>query len=85
MAFMVICHNIPAPADEASLAAYITNVISLAAGGSALLGMLSVMTLAPFQVGKRWRDPESPMSPIIDNFGRSVNRETSPLLGTDGD
>ena len=84
MAFMVIWHNIPAPADDGSLAAYITNVISFASGGSALLGLLSIMTLAPFRVGKRWRDPESPMIPIIDNFGRSVNTETSPLLGRNG-
>ena len=70
---MVIWHNIPAPEDEASLTAYITNVISLVAGGSALLGLLSIMTLAPFQVGKRWRDPESPMSPIIDNFGKRLH------------
>ena len=54
MAFMVIQHYIPA--DEDSLGGYFTDVLFFAVGGFALLGMLSILTLTPFQVGKRWRN-----------------------------
>lgn len=54
---MVIQHY--TPVDETSLAAFFTDVLFFGVGGSALLGMLSIATLAPFQVGKRWRDRNS--------------------------
>ena len=86
LAFMVIQHYIPA--DEDSLGGYFTDVLFFAVGGFALLGMVSILTLTPFQVGKRWRDrdSESVFSDSFSSFLRKddINsRETSPLLGGD--
>ena len=57
MAFIVIQHYIPA--DGSSLAAFFTDVMFFGVGGSSLLGMLFIATMAPFKVGKRWRDRNS--------------------------
>ena len=51
LAVMVIQHYIPCPCKW-----YFRDVLFYAVGGAALLGLVFLATLAPFSVGKRWRD-----------------------------
>ena len=91
LAVMVIQHYIPAPPYKW----YFRDVLFYAVGGAALLGLVFLTTLAPFSVGKRWRDRrcEAVTTPGWRALASSCagnqqpgadsdsDQETSPLLG----
>ena len=56
LAVMVIQHYIPCLKCCAACKWYFRDVLFYAVGGAALLGLVFLTTLAPFSVGKRWRD-----------------------------
>ena len=56
LAVMVIQHYIPCLKCCAACKWYFRDVLFNAVGGAALLDLVFLTTLAPFSVGKRWRD-----------------------------
>merc|ERR1712083_405703 len=55
-------------ANKAEDTGYFRDVLASVTGGPALMGALLILTLAPVNVGDRWRDK------------RQANHETTPLL-----
>ena len=90
LAVMVIQHYIPCPCKW-----YFRDVSSSTrVGGAALLGLVFLATLAPFSVGKRWRDRRceavttpswralaSSCASLQPGADSGEDQETSPLLG----
>ena len=87
LAVMVIQHFIPCLKCCEACKWYFRDVLFFAVGGSVLLGLTFMAILAPFKVGKRWRERESEnvwtqeVVSCLRSRSPDSDEETEALLG----